>query len=155
MSVDIKMAGLGLRIPDDWSETTNEQPSGTPTLAKHNGIGLLQFTVARYLTGARPDITAEDAINLLSTFLENTGVRAPAEHVRQHIRLGLSTHGLRTAHANLARSSEFVRAWCITDGENSAIATYLTLRPWDPGFRTEFNESCEIVSSIQFPSAYP
>ena len=51
---------------------------------------------------------------------------------------------------DIARPREFIRAWCITDGENSAIATYLTMRPGDEGFREEFLESGQIVASIRF-----
>lgn len=146
MTSEMNMAGLALRVPADWAETTAEQPTKTPTLAKRNGIGALQFTVARYLAGPRPHISAADAADLLRSFLHRAGIDGPT------VALAVSPNDLKVAQANVARPDEYVRAWCLTDGESSVIATYISLKPWDPGFRAEFLESGQIVASIRFPS---
>ena len=55
MMKDCRFADLSLKLSEGWYDITHDLPDGSPcTLAKDDGVGALQFSVARYSGGPRP-----------------------------------------------------------------------------------------------------
>lgn len=61
MSQLCTFAGVRIALPNGWVDTSDDMPKGIPpTLAKPEGVGALQFSVGRYLSGADPQVSLDD-----------------------------------------------------------------------------------------------
>ena len=143
MSQICAFANVRISLPSGWTDISDELPEGTPpTLAKQDGIGALQFSVARYRTGVRPEIGPESLDALLREFAETRMLGAAADVER----------GKSTSHyvgASFSRGGDLVRAWYATNGSDVALVTYVA----EAGGRdaeVELAEAGGIVRSIDF-----
>jgi hypothetical protein len=138
--------GLDLDVPDGWSDTTQDAgPRAPPTLTREDGVGALQFSIAVYRSGQRPDATADALAAMLEDFAARKGLLDPIDRVTR------ASPPLVGATYRLAEKA--VRAWYVSDGLSFALVTYLC------GWRdrhTELDEVEEIVRSVRFaPSSAP
>jgi hypothetical protein len=69
--VDMDFAGLVLDVPKAWSDLTdNLEPGSPPTLAPDHGFGFLQFTVATYVSGKKPNIGLDNLKYFFNNYCE-------------------------------------------------------------------------------------
>jgi len=62
-------ADVRISLLEGWVDVTDDLPEGTPpTLAKPEGVGALQFSVAKYRAGAKPNVSEDDLEALLVKF---------------------------------------------------------------------------------------
>lgn len=135
-----KLGGAVVLMPSTWENITDSvsSPHRPWTLAKKNGWGALQFTIALYDGGAKPNVsfdTLEDTVRSTAATME---FRQPTQFTRK-------TEGSRfMVSADFCDREQFVRVWHLTDGWNFAWIT----SPEEE--RTELPEAETIVSTIEF-----
>jgi hypothetical protein len=116
-----------------------------PTLGKEgDGYGALQFTTARYVSGAKPRFDKHELQSLLRE-LEVTQKWSPADSI---LELEPTVPGNFGVYADYLQDDRLYRVWYVSDGENLALVTY-TGEDSEPS-RLELDEATEIVCSIQF-----
>ena len=115
-------AGLTLVLPKHWSDITDSLGEGMPfTLARTDGIGALQFSVAHYKKGQLPNIDAKTLRNFLDGLFEGQGFGRPKNSSDWSISDELA--GVQGDHIDGAVQT---RAWYVSDGRNIALVTYTT-----------------------------
>ncbi len=140
----VQFASVTLVLPDGWFDITDELVGGAPpTLAKANGIGALQFSVARYESGPEPLVQMADLRHLLQEFSENHDL-GEAAAVKERTGEVMSVSGEFTT------VGELVRAWYVSNGGHVALVTYTTQEPHDVRLVAEILETDAIVASIDF-----
>jgi hypothetical protein len=60
--------GLSLELIEGWSDITDTSKGLPFTMAREDGVGAFQFSVAHYKSGAEPNATIEDLIRMLASF---------------------------------------------------------------------------------------
>jgi hypothetical protein len=137
-----KFAGVYLSDLDGWLDITHELPTNSPsTLSRNDGIGVLQFSVAKFRAGTNPRIGSEDLSEMLKEFGESRSLGEP---------LNVSVASGRVSGDFIA-PTEFIRVWYVTNGSDVALVTYVTEDKNDPKLSRELAQATEIVSSIRFP----
>jgi hypothetical protein len=141
----IECEGFSVRVPGDWCDITGDLEADSPvTLALPDGIGALQFSSARYVSGAVPDPTSETLGDLLSDFAVAQALGQPCELTRED-----GPH--RLAAATFSQPDAMVRVWYVSDGRNLAKATYTCL---GTSLQGDELRDCEmIVRSITWPGS--
>jgi len=144
MSNQIIIAGLSLAVEKDWSDITDELPSGSPaTLARPDGIGVLQFSAAAYKAGALPNIDDQGLQRMLEAFGRERGFGEPKNVVAL---VGSST----AVCGDHLDGAGLVRAWYLTNGRDVALVTYVSLDRGSDLTTRELAEVVKMVSSIQW-----
>src|SRR5947207_14651780 len=111
MSKDIEFGGIRLSVPEGWDDTTEEVESGEKpfTLTKRDGVGGLQFTIALYRRGPRPEFSSATLLRMVEDFGEKHGLGAPADQATEDRELSLAAVTYRN-------EGEFVRVWDVSEG---------------------------------------
>ena len=141
-----RFAGLQLRIPTGWGDITTELPPGSPpTLARGAGIGAVQFSVARYQRGTKPDIGYDELRSLFIDFCQThtLGQIEPSVLPTENPKI-LCVGGAATV------SGEFVAVWYLSNGIDAALVTYTSLKPESQITREEAAEARAMVQSTDF-----
>jgi hypothetical protein len=128
-----------IEVPEDWHDATAHLGADAPfTLAKPEGAGVLQFSMAQYTGGPRPQaVTADDLQRHLTQFAEQNDLTEPFDPVRREPPAPL------TVGASFATpTGEFLRAWYLSDGTHFVFASYTC--PWRERSRGEVPE-CEVM----------
>ena len=134
---------FSIDLPPDWGDCTVDVEADTPpaTVARDDGIGALQFSIALYESGPRPQGDVGELQELLDGFAESRGFTSPSERVRETSPRGLVA-------ASFQWDDDFVRVWYLSKGGNFAFVTYTCERSnLEAG---ELREAEKIVRSIQF-----
>jgi hypothetical protein len=145
---------MGLKMPsfgfptfvitarNGWEDVTESlETEGAPvTLARSDGVGALQFSIARYRSGVRPDPMPEQLLKMVREFGKAKGLGTPASVETEAGRL-------RLAAASFVAEGDFVRVWYASDGWSVALVTYVC----EAGSEGEELAECEeIVRSLDF-----
>ena len=128
--------------PSDWEDITATIEADDPpfTIARNDGVGALQFSIASYAGGQVPSPSPDDLLDILSSFGQAHGFGYPGDVV-------LESGPLRLASGSFTSSEDFVRAWQLSDGQNFAFITYTC----ELGQEDRELGVCEaIVRSLQF-----
>jgi hypothetical protein len=65
----IQIGEVLVDLPSGWFDITEDLPASTPiTLARENGVGVIQFSFARFESGPNPNIGERDLIEMLDEF---------------------------------------------------------------------------------------
>jgi len=102
-----------------WCDITGDIEAANPpwTLARPDGIGAFQFSVATYNSGQIPNPTPEVLLSLLRDFGSTHDLGEPADIV-------LEDGELRMATASFRQGDNFLRAWYASNGRSFAKVTY-------------------------------
>jgi hypothetical protein len=108
-----------IRCSDGWRDITDEVEAADPpwTLAKPDGVGAFQFSIAAYQSGRIPSSTPQVLLSLLRDFAGSNHLGEPADIVTEE-------GELRIAAGSFRHGADFVRAWYASDGRSFAKATY-------------------------------
>lgn len=143
MSHRCTFADVLIELPAGWVDVGEDMPEGAPpTLAKVDGVGALQFSVARYQSGANPNIHADDLDGLLREFARKSSLGDPSD----------VDHGeaaSRYIGATFVRGTDLTRVWYASNGSNIALVTYVA-DAGNAACLAELTEAAEIVRSIDF-----
>jgi hypothetical protein len=128
--------------PRGWEDITDSVEANDPpaTLARGDGVGALQFSVALYVSGTIPDPTPEDLSDMVDSFGDARGLTAPRDVV-------VESSPLRLAAGTFAWDENFLRVWQVSDGRNFAFVTYTCESGREIG---ELRDCERIVRSLQF-----
>jgi hypothetical protein len=143
----IQFPTFRLHVPDDWEDITDTVDVNDPpiTLARGDGVGALQFSIALYTDGKQPDPTPEQLLGMVAEFGESRGLGAPGV-------LATQTVPLRLAAASFKSDGDFLRVWYVSDGLSFALVTYVC----ESGKESKELATCEqIVRSIAFTTPAP
>jgi hypothetical protein len=99
----------------DWQDTTEDDGPYTLTLA--DGNGALQFSVATYKGGKRPNVTVADLSSMLTEFI------TARELVETNDR-DIEENPVSLVATNACADDCFLRIWYLSDGGNIVLATY-------------------------------
>ncbi len=142
MSKTIQFGGIRLSVPEGWEDTTEEVESAEKpfTLTKRDGVGALQFTIALYRRGPKPEFSSATLLHMVEDFGEKHGLGAPADQATDDGELSL-------AAATYRNEGEFIRVWYVSDGWNVATVTYVSAVGAED---LEIDECEDIVRSVRF-----
>lgn len=109
--------GLKFELPQGWTDITDDLPQGVPpTLARPEGVGVLQFTLATYRSGQEPNVTTSDLRRLLFQFFGS--IHKDCDSFIEFLRPVLSVQG------SVVCDGEFVQARYYSNGRDVCLATY-------------------------------
>jgi hypothetical protein len=133
--------GIAIDLRPDWCDITDDlDDENVPfTLAREEGYGALQFSIATYKAGPLPDASTDTLLKFLQEF-EQSRELGPAADVCTE------THPLRLA-AGSFHTQSFIRVWYLSDGRNFAFVTFTC----NPAHAAEELRDCEqMVRTISF-----
>lgn len=113
-----KIGNLQITTPVQWLDITDEIGEANPpfTLAKQDGAGVIQFSIAEYRSGKLPNVTLEALHELMADF-------AQSRELGQGYTFAQSRQPLVTA-SSFDFANTFLRVWYCSDGQNIALVTY-------------------------------
>jgi hypothetical protein len=128
--------------PRGWESITDSVEADDPpaTLARDDGAGALQFSVALYAGGTVPDPTPAVLLRMVASFGEARGLAAPRD-------VTVESAPLRLAAGSFAWGEDVLRVWQVSDGRNFAFITYTCESGREGG---ELRDCERIVRSLQF-----
>jgi hypothetical protein len=129
-------------IPEGWEDVTDSLDIEDPpiTLARADGVGALQFSIASYSSGERPDPSPNDLLEMVEEFGQSRGLGSPGDVLTR-------SGPLRMAAGSFHADGDLVRAWYVSGGLSFALATYVC----EAGREAEELADCEqIIGSVAF-----
>jgi hypothetical protein len=136
--------GFTASMPEGWVDVTDDLPNESPaTLAKPDGIGALQFTLAKYQSGALPNVGIKNLQELLIQFGRSRDLGNPRE-----MNQGCGLHPYVVADFGV--QGELVRVWYLSNGKDVALITYVTQQAESQGVKAELRNATSIVESFDF-----
>ncbi|VTU42670.1 MULTISPECIES: hypothetical protein [unclassified Variovorax] len=143
MSQLCTFAGVRIALPNGWVDISDDMPEGTPpTLAKPEGVGALQFSVGRYLSGANPQVSPDDLDAMLKEFADTRSLGVAANVER----------GKSASHyvgGSFLHAGDVIRAWYLTNGSDVALVTYVAAAESGDA-AGELADAGTIVRSVDF-----
>jgi hypothetical protein len=139
-----RLGPLSIDFPEGWvdiTDTESPQVNSTPwTMAREDGKGALQFSVALYAAGTVPNATVEELSSMLFTFGAKHHLGLPSE---------IETHSesIKYVAGSFLPPDQYLRCWQISDGLNFCFATYTSLHG---RIENELIDCSHIVKSIIF-----
>ena len=142
MKSTFRFSGFSIAIDSEWRDITDclDSPDAPATLAKVDGVGALQFSLAAYRGGNIPSANAEDLLSMVYEFAATRGLRDSRDE---------TVNGGRPVYAGASfrASGDFVRVWYVSDGKSFLLVTYVCT--WES--QTEEIQECEeAVPSVTF-----
>jgi hypothetical protein len=137
-----KIGGLQITAPADWLDVTDEieEPDPPFSLARPDGVGAIQFSVAEFRGGKQPGITLDALNKLLTDF-------AQSRELGRSFDLMCRREPLLTAAMSFDADGRFWRVWYCSDGQSVALVTYNCRR----GEQEVELPDCEnVVRDLQF-----
>jgi hypothetical protein len=138
----LQFTAFTILAPDGWEDVTHSLDIDDPpiTLARSDGVGALQFSIAVYSCGERPDPSPNELLGMVEELGQSRGLGKPEAVLTR-------SGPLRLAAGSFLSDDDFVRAWYVSDGLSIALVTYVC----EAGAQTEKLADCEqIVSSLAF-----
>ena len=117
MSHRCAFADVVIELPAGWVDVSHDMPEGAPpTLARTDGVGALQFSVARFKSGANPNVDADDLGLLLKEFASTRSLGVPSD-VEQREAIS------RYIGGTFMRNDDLTRVWYASNGSDLALVT--------------------------------
>lgn len=140
----VSIAEVIVELPAGWFDVTDDLPESSPvTLAKPDGVGAIQFSVAKYQGGLQPTIDDAALQSLLLTFGESRGLGSPGNTHK-----GEGIH--RFVSGDFDLMDELVRVWYVSNGQDVALVTYVTQQPKNQMVAGELCDASAIIESLEF-----
>jgi hypothetical protein len=125
-----------------WRDVTRELEVTDPpwTLARPDGVGVFQFSVAHYQRGAVPNASSDVLLSLLRDFASSHELGEPTD-------VAAEAGELRIAAGSFRQRDSFIRAWYISDGRSFARITYTCAFGRQ---QAELSECEQMVRTVRF-----
>ncbi|MCW3848814.1 hypothetical protein OF829_16370 [Sphingomonas sp. LB-2] len=131
-------AGVEIDVPAGWLDITDDlDDDPPPTLAREDGVGAIQFSIAWYESGALPGI---DEVALQQMLWSRFGSPTVTEQTCPHLVVGTDT----------MMEDNRLGAWYVSDGASVAFVTYVG-EATDPASAGELADARGIACSLRFP----
>ena len=130
-------------LPPGWGDITADVEADEPptTVARDDGVGALQFSIALYESGKRPRGDVEELQELLDAFAESHGWTSRSDATSESLPRGLVAASFRPG-------GDFVRVWYVCESGDFALVTYLCAA--SDISHSELDEAEQIVRSVGF-----
>jgi hypothetical protein len=114
-----KLGNLDILAPDNWVDVTNAIKEDHPpfTLAREDGVGVIQFSAAEYQKGKTPNVSSDDLKNLLQGFAQTHELSQARDFFCQ-------CAPFLTSAASFNFENRFLRVWYCSDGKSIVLVTY-------------------------------
>ena len=134
--------GNKVSAPESWIDTTEDVESEDApfTLAKKDGVGALQFSIALYSEGEEPNIDIAHLKEMLADFADSKGLGEGFDERTYENRVSVVA-------ASYHAGDDLIGVWYCSDERNVALVTYVC--DWEKR-GNEVKECEEIIRSIQF-----
>ncbi|WP_395613832.1 hypothetical protein [Allosphingosinicella sp.] len=141
--MDVRFHGVGLSLQSDWRDITDDLPEGAPpTLAKPDGVGAIQFSIARHKAGNAPNVDAMRLQALLSDFCTRRDLECrPQSECHDNINI---------VKSHTVVDGELVAVWYASNGSDIILATYISQQAGSLATINELNEAEALISSLKF-----
>jgi hypothetical protein len=142
----ISFYGGVVQAPDGWADITQELDPGMPTTLVQlpDELGSLQFSVALYTSGERPNFSAPVMTEMIRDLIQKRTNQQAVE-----VRVVRSAE--RVVVSADCKDNDFNRLWYLSDGLNLALITYVC----DLGEESELSDCEAIVASFAFQTREP
>ncbi len=138
-----QLDGFTAELPPGWCHITEDSAAPVLTLARKDGVGALQFSVALYAGGERPAGTVGELQSLLDRFADCRAL-GPMSNA-------LMDHGPpAVAAGTFEGADDLLRVWYVSTGGDFAFVTYTCT--CELFRRAELAEAEAIVRSIHLGS---
>ena len=139
-----KIGNLVITPVSGWVDMTSEISSKNPpfTLARNDGVGALQFSVATYVGAKLPAITLDSLNQLLDDFAQSRELRRSFNAVSQE-----GVDQFLVCARSFRLGPEFIRVWYCSDRRSIALVTYVCQ---DVSEEMELPDCEQIVSNLKF-----
>jgi len=136
--------GVSIELADGRFDITDTLEADSPfTLAREDGIGAFQLSLARFSSGAVPNATAEDLRGMLESFGSKRNLGSPID-VRIH------DQKVRCIGGSFS-SEDFIRVWYATNGRSFIFASHVAAHT-----APEEVAVCEqMIRSVEFSKPEP
>lgn len=133
---------FAVQVPNGWGDITDSVESESPpfTLARPDGVGALQFSIATFKSGPTPNPTPTVLLDMLVNFGHSRDLGIP-NAVNTEIGPPVLAAG------NFVACDDSIRVWYVSDGRNFAFITYTAS---NTDFGPELPDCETIVRSIDF-----
>lgn len=141
----LEFGGIIVSVPESWQDISDQTETSDTvfTLAKDDGHGALQFSIALYKNGPIPNPSLADLMTMVCGVGEKRQLGEGFDVIEEE---GES----RVAARSYQWGDVFLRVWYVSDGRNIAFVTYNC----DWGEQESEVADCEgIVRSIRFEAA--
>ena len=142
MKDEYKVGNLRVKPAPGWLDVTNLVDAEAPpfTLAKSDGVGVLQVSVASHYAGKVPGVAVGDLRNLLADFALSRELGGGADLV-------IREHPLLMCAQSYHAGTQFTRVWYCSNGRDVALLTYVCER----GVQQAELPDCEgMVANLEF-----
>jgi hypothetical protein len=114
-----RLGSLQISAPEAWLDVTKEIEEHDPplTLARTDGVGVIQFSVAEFRSGKSPSITLDTLNDLLHDFARSRELGLAFDSCSLQNTVLISSASF---HAN----NRYWRVFYCSDGQNVVLATY-------------------------------
>jgi hypothetical protein len=138
----ITFDSFAVQVPRGWADITHtiEEATLPYTLARSDGVGALQFSIALYEAGQIPGPTPDVLREMLNDFSRNRGLGEPSA-------VTVEPGPPALAAGSFDWDESFLRIWYVSDGRSFALVSY-TCAPDHAG--PELRACEKIVRSIMF-----
>jgi hypothetical protein len=138
-----KFPDFSVDLPFGWGDITAELDNDDPpaTVARGDGVGALQFSIALYESGPRPTGDVKELQELLDGFAETHELTSRSNAIQESLPRGLVA-------ASFQPNGDFLRVWYVGEGPNFAFVTYTCERSLIDA--RELAEAEQIVRSVVF-----
>lgn len=138
----IEFGGIAVSTPDSWQDISDQSETSDAvfTLARDDGQGALQFSMAFYERGPIPNPSVADLTRMVQRFGEQRQLGEGFDSQEQD-------GACRIAATSYRWEDRFLRVWYVSDGRNFAFISYNA----DWGAQDGELPDCEeIVRSVRF-----
>lgn len=147
MTDRVNLSGLTLVLPTGWLDITNDLPRGSaPTIAKEDGVGVIQFSVARYRSGVEPHLDVAALREMLDEFGDHHRLGKPVSYEE-----GQGYGGNRFVAAEFSLPDQVIAVWYLTNGRNVALITSVAdgakIRRWPASLSTLLASFGRLISN--------
>ena len=135
------LSNLIITAPNCWKDITEAVGGDNVpfTLAKDDGKGAMQFSIAEYKSGKDPHVTLSDLDRLLTSFADSRKFDVPFDESRL-------TGLIISSAASYNAENDFIRIWYCSDGKSIVLCTYVS--EWGAQ-GAEPDECNEIIEMLQ------
>ncbi|CDX44605.1 conserved hypothetical protein [Mesorhizobium sp. SOD10] len=140
----VEFYGITFDAPDGWQDITASLPDGSPpTISKASGASAIQFSIAKYRGGKRPNITLDHLKSFTIEFCQKNSICI--ENI-----FTVGKNGMIHAGASPEAVDKLLEAWYISNGNDIVFVTYVGISDDENILADELSEAREIISSISF-----
>ncbi|AZO46678.1 MAG: hypothetical protein EOS58_17200 [Mesorhizobium sp.] len=140
----VQFHGITFDLAAGWEDITDDVPGAwPPTLAKASGVGALQFSIAKYRSGEKPNAGFDVLRSFMIEFCHNNLI--DTNHISEEKFASTMSVGVLYRKAD-----ETLSAWYLSNGNDFAFVTYVGLGEESEIMNEELDEVRAVVSSISF-----